>query len=117
MQCSFGWDVTPSYPSSGIFKPIFLEGFDSASIQYIKFTSHPSAQLSTAGRRGISTWKSFISVVLDGKRDFRGRARVTIANDTSVLLDKTREVRAKLSPSDGAPFFELEETVAGAETW
>jgi hypothetical protein len=33
VQASFSWDWGPSYPSSGIWLPVYLQGFDSALIR------------------------------------------------------------------------------------
>ncbi len=46
----------PSYPSSGIWRPIFLEAFDAASIQYIKFFSERPAE---------SVWKVRVEAVVE----------------------------------------------------
>ena len=55
MQCSFGWDVTPSYPSVGLYKPIGLEAFDEASIQYVKFETK---------KQGPMEWRAAITLIL-----------------------------------------------------
>lgn len=35
MQASFAWDWGPSFPSMGIWKPVYLQAFDDAAIQYV----------------------------------------------------------------------------------
>ncbi len=40
MQSSFGWAGAPALPSCGIWRPLFLEAYDGASIQYIRFLPH-----------------------------------------------------------------------------
>ncbi|XP_050296171.1 beta-mannosidase-like [Anthonomus grandis grandis] len=36
MQASFSWDFAPSFPSMGIWKPVFIECFDESAIRYIQ---------------------------------------------------------------------------------
>lgn len=35
MQASFSWDWGPSFPSMGIWKPVYLQAFDEAAIEYV----------------------------------------------------------------------------------
>ncbi len=86
MQCSFGWDVTPAYPSSGIYKPIFLEAFDAAAIRYIKFVS----------RQGHKGWSVTITTILDSPGDFKGTLKVTLRNTTHILIDKAFQVNPNM---------------------
>ncbi len=54
-QSSFGWDVAPSFPSSGLYGPVRLEAFDAAAVQHVKF-----AVRRQAGRG----WKAAVTVIL-----------------------------------------------------
>ncbi|XP_050296169.1 beta-mannosidase-like isoform X1 [Anthonomus grandis grandis] len=36
MQASFSWDFAPSFPSMGIWKPVFIECFDESAIRYLQ---------------------------------------------------------------------------------
>ena len=39
MQASFGWDVGPSFPSTGIWRSLSVQAYNAANIQYIKFNT------------------------------------------------------------------------------
>ncbi len=89
MQCSFGWDITPSFPSSGIYKPIFLEAFDRTSIQYVKFVTEKTEQ----------NWEVCINVVIDSEADSGRLYRVAIdlANSTNLVMSGVHDVVAAAS--------------------
>jgi len=60
IQSSFGWDIAPAYPSVGIYKPIYLEAFAEASIQYVTFVTKKLA----------GQWQFVVKVYLDTKTTF-----------------------------------------------
>ncbi|KAK7495642.1 hypothetical protein BaRGS_00013089, partial [Batillaria attramentaria] len=43
-QCSFSWDWGPSFPTQGIWKPIYIQSFDSAVIEDATVEAYPAGQ-------------------------------------------------------------------------
>lgn len=38
MQCSFGWDWGPSFPTQGIWKDVRIEAYNVCHLNYFMFT-------------------------------------------------------------------------------
>lgn len=81
MPSSFGWDIGPSFPSVGIWRPVFIEAYDGVSIQYIKFKS-----------KKLDHWAIDIEVICEMKRSFTGNLAVEIEDAKgNVVFDETKD--------------------------
>lgn len=55
MPCSFSWDWGPSFPSTGIWKPIELQGYNGAIIRDILVTPHRQDRKSKSSKWILNT--------------------------------------------------------------
>ena len=84
MQASFGWDIGPSFPSSGIYKPIFIEAYNGTSIQYVTFSTAKEDQ------NGTLFWKCSIKVFVESESYFDGSLQVVLTSEDGrdVIFDR-----------------------------
>lgn len=103
MQSSFGWDIAPSFPSSEIYKPIFIQGLNTASIQYLTFQPHKNTN---------ENWGIEVKTILDVRTTFSGNVRICIKNQTNTILDKLYDVVSTAAKSDGIAEIVINDEIA-----
>ncbi|XP_012940722.1 beta-mannosidase [Aplysia californica] len=69
-QCSFSWDWGPSFPTQGIWKPIYLDAFSTAIIR----------QVSAIPKKVSGQWQVDVDVICDvsGGTTVKGQVRVEL---------------------------------------
>ncbi|KAH9490421.1 hypothetical protein Btru_035139 [Bulinus truncatus] len=85
-QCSFSWDWGPSFPTVGIWKPIYIEAFDTAVIRDVTAVVNKVA----------SQWQVIVEVAFDvqGANDVKGRVT---SNLSGLNLTSTQDVTLSAS--------------------
>ena len=86
-QCSFGWDWGPRFPSSGIWLPIRLEGWDGNRIESVRVV-----QEHIEGKAALAFHPA---LALPGKGTFRGAVwfggkKVAAITDLKAVIEKPR---------------------------
>jgi beta-mannosidase len=88
-QCSFGWDWGPRLPSSGVWLPIYLEGWDANRIESVRVVQ-------THGRKDGSVLLTFHpALAAKAKASFRGRIsfrgkKVAVFDGLEAVIDQPR---------------------------
>eukprot|EP00095_Tigriopus_kingsejongensis_P000196 maker-scaffold41_size498431-snap-gene-1.17 protein:Tk00196 transcript:maker-scaffold41_size498431-snap-gene-1.17-mRNA-1 annotation:"Beta-mannosidase" len=97
-QSSFGWDIGPSFPSSGIYRPIWIQAFQSAKIEYLTF------ETDLVEDEGQRQWKSKIKIIIQSEEGIEGDLGVEIHDIESgePLFGTTASVVSELFPEKGA---------------
>lgn len=89
-QCSFSWDWGPSFPTQGIWKPIYIEAFDSAVLDMVTVEVVPDGkgwQLRTRSFfsvRGSGSVSGRLQLSLDGT-SVNTSQQVTLTSSSSLV--------------------------------
>nr|BAL43431.1 beta-D-mannosidase [Aplysia kurodai] len=89
-QCSFSWDWGPSFPTQGIWKPIYLNAFSTAVVQ----------RVSAIPKKVSGQWQVDVDVIFDvneGLTEVKGQVQVdvpalnlTLVQDVTVSSSQSR---------------------------
>ncbi|KAK7109883.1 beta-mannosidase-like [Littorina saxatilis] len=79
--CSFSWNWGPSFPTQGIWKPIYLEGFSSAILDMATVEVMPGATGTDLFLQGPRSWllrtKAYFNI--GGDRSVSGQLQIALA--------------------------------------
>ncbi|TRY71911.1 hypothetical protein TCAL_00176 [Tigriopus californicus] len=91
-QASFGWDIGPSFPSTGIYKPISIQGYQSANIQYVTFNSMPEEDC----------WRVSTRVLVEAENGFEGQLDIEIVEKLTghIIFNVNESVMFSLFPEN-----------------
>ncbi|KAH7945806.1 hypothetical protein HPB49_015839 [Dermacentor silvarum] len=81
MPCSFGWDWGPSFPSTGIWKPIELEAYDGAAIRDVTVTTVLQRM-----NDGVDRWVIEVGVFFTLSRRASKNGTILISLDDTFLV-------------------------------
>ncbi|CAG9764678.1 unnamed protein product [Ceutorhynchus assimilis] len=89
MQASFSWDWGPSFPSMGLWKPVYIQAFDEAAFQHVVHRVVDSGK----------SWNIYTDVYFENNQRgyIQGELTLKLYIDTSSVISKTFNVKATVN--------------------
>jgi beta-mannosidase len=96
----FGWDWGPRLVTSGIWRPVFLNAWDEASIENLQIIQHE-----------VSEEKATFTAVFEIDAEDDGRANLSVSNDGTVLATSAVELKK------GVAKYNVDFEIASPKLW